>query len=191
MSRTGSPRDTVELEPPLSGDLVEELVRFWQDVFEIPFGQFRDLLAGDEREANRDIILLMREGRKIAGTSHLTISKSDPRLGGFGEVATAPEFRHRGIASALSTRGSDVFRAHGGKALFLATHNPAAARVYTRCGWRKLAGANLMAFIADGDSPETYLVDFYRECGGAAIIPGSAAERIPMIPLIVSPHECR
>ena len=131
----------------------------------------------------------MREGRKIAGTSHLTISKSDPRLGGFGEVGTAPEFRRRGIASALITRGRDVFRAQGGEALFLATHNPAAARVYTRCGWRKLASANVMAFIADGDSPETYLVDFFRECSGAAIIPGSAAERIPVIPLIVSPHE--
>ena len=49
MRGLSSPRDIVELEPPLSKDLIEEFTRLWQDVFEIPFGQFRDLLAGDER----------------------------------------------------------------------------------------------------------------------------------------------
>ena len=189
MSRESLPRAIAELEPPLSKNLTEELVRFWQDIFEIPFGQFRDMLVGGEREANRDIMFLMREGRKIAGTSHLTISKSDPRLGGLGEVAVAPECRRSGIATTLCARGRVAFRSQGGEALFLATHNPAAARAYSRLGWCKLAGANVMAFISDGDSPEMYLADFFRECGSATIIPGSAAERIPMIPLIVAPHE--
>ena len=47
--------------------------------------------------------------------------------------------------------------------------------MYTRCGWRKLAGAEVMAFIVSGDSPEAFLVDFFRDCDGATLL-GNPAE---------------
>ena len=62
---------------------------------------------------------------------------------------------------------------------FLGTVNPAAARVYHRLGWRKLAGAEVMANILSGESPEAFLVEYFQKgasdgCGGVSC--GSSAD---------------
>ena len=69
--------------------------------------------------------------------------------------------------------------------------NPAAARIYHRLGWRKLAGANLMLNVLNGDSPEEFFVDYFRGVSAmpVAIRTPSPADRAPMIPLLVSPHD--
>ncbi len=181
--------DSVEIEAPLPDDLIEELIDFWEVIFETSFEDLRSVLAAAESVQNSDILYLVRHGKKLASSSHLTISKSNPELGGLGEMATAPEFRRLGLASKLCERALDDFRTQGGQALFLGTGNPAAARVYNRLGWRKLAGASVMVFIASGDSPETFLVDYFRKDGSTTTAVASASERIPMIPLLISPHD--
>ncbi len=182
--------DFTRINVPLPEGLIPELTTFWEEIFETSYEDFKPIFAGDEIKDNEDILYLMRQGEDLAGTSHLTVSKAAPRLGGLGEVATPPAFRRQGIAAQLCEAALDDFRKQGGEAFFLGTGNPAAARIYYRLGWRKLAGANMMALIVSGNSPEAFLVDYFREAAGQiTIIPGTAAQRIPMIPLIVCPHD--
>ena len=181
--------DVVAVEPPLPAELIEELVTFWEAIFQTPYGDYRPALAGAEATSNHDIIYLVRAGDEVVGTSHLTTSRAVPSLGGLGEVATKPDARGQGIATELCARARDDFRAQGGQALFLGTVNPAAARVYYRLGWRKLAGANVMACIAGSDSPEAFLLDYFGDQSQAAVVGATVAERIRMIPLLVAPHD--
>ena len=84
-------------------------------------------------------------------------------------MATSPDARRSGIATQLSRQARDDFGERGGQALFLGTGNPDAARIYFRLGWRKLAGANLMVNVMNGDSPEEFLVDYFRDLGPATV----------------------
>ena len=179
----------MRLEVPVPESLSNELTSFWTEVFGAPDEDLSPVLAGEELAHNADTIYLRRRGERLAGTCLLTVPKALPTLGGFGEVATDPEFRGTGIATELCGQSVEDFTAGGGQALFLGTGNPDAARVYHRLGWRKLAGANVMALIASGDSPEGFLVDLFREPAPAAVGAGSAADRVPMVPLILSPHD--
>ena len=182
--------DFTRINAPLQEGLIQELTVFWEGIFENSYEDFKPIFAGDEIEDNEDILYLMREGEDLAGTSHLTVGKAAPRLGGLGEVATPPAFRRQGIAAQLCEAALDDFRKQGGEAFFLGTGNSAAARIYYRLGWRKLAGANVMALIVSEKSPETFLVDYFREAEGQiTIVSGTSAQRIPMIPLIVCPHD--
>ena len=176
-------------EMPLSSDLAAELSRFWEATFETSYTWLQGVLAGEERVHNRDTVYLIRDEDRLAGTCHLTIPTGCPQVGGLGEVATAPEYRHQGIATQLCTYARDEFHRQGGEALFLGTGNPAAARIYTRLGWRKLAGAHVMAHISSGDSPEAFLVDCFRDGGPVTVAPATPVARIPMIPLLMCPHD--
>ena len=86
-------------EPPLPGDLIQDLVDFWQGVFQTDYETMRGILNGREAGQNRDIVYLVTQGGKTVGTCHLTTAESNPELGGLGEVASDPQFRGRGIAS--------------------------------------------------------------------------------------------
>ena len=83
----------------------------------------------------------------------------------------------------------EEFVAQGGEAVFLGTGNPDAARIYHRLGWRRIAGTNVWARVTTGDSPEEYLADYFRAPGQVNIVPGDASLRVPMIPLLVTPHD--
>jgi len=176
------------IEVPLPNDLREELIVFWQGVFETSYDEFCAVFDAKEKDYNHDIVYLVRKGEKLGGTCHLSHSIFNPELGGLGEVATAPEFKRMGIAAVVCEAARDEFFKHGGRAIFLGTGNPEAARVYYRLGWRKLAGANIMVCIASGDSPETFLVDYYRKNEPVTIGQASVSDRISMIPLIATPH---
>ncbi len=180
-----------QLEPPLPEDRIGELFALWEAAFDTSYEGFGGIMRGQEIEDNRDFVYLVRRDGEIAGTCHLTISRSQPALGGFGEVVTAPSFRRQGIAAAVCARARDSFRHLGGQALFLGTGNPEALRVYHRLGWRKLAGANVMALVTEDSSPEDFLADHFRQGGSVSVSPGTPAARVPMIPLIVSPHDWR
>ena len=178
-------------QPPLPAALIDELLVFWQDIFQTDYRMFRGILNGDELEHNFDVFYLVGDGDRTVGSCHLTFPVADPALGGLGEVATAPAARGRGIATELCAMARDDFRHAGGSALFLGTVNPAAARIYHGLGWRKLAGANAMAHVADGRSPEAFFIDHFATGGPATVAAGTAAARVPMIPLILYPHEDR
>ncbi len=169
-------------------DLKEELIHFWEQIFETTYDGFHGIFDADEKDVNHDIVYLIRKENKLGGTCHLTHSILNPALGGLGEVATTPEFTSMGIAGAVCKAARDAFQNHGGKAIFLGTGNPVAARVYYRLGWRKLAGATVMACITNGDSPEDFLVDYFRKSEPVTFTPASPSDRVSMIPLIITPH---
>ena len=179
----------MKYEAPLEPKLVDELFDFWLPIFEGQLDVTPDVLLGHELPHSRIIVHTRRLNGKLAGACLVATSEATPSLGGFGEVATSSDARRSGIATALSQQALDDFREQGGQALFLGTSNPDAARIYFRLGWRKLAGANLMVNISNCDSPEEFLVDYFRGLGSATVRTPTPADRAPMIPLLVSPHD--
>ena len=179
----------MRFEAPLEPGLTQELFDFWIPIFGEPMDLPPEVFLGSEIEQNDNIVYVVRREGRLAGTCGMTMSRQVPGLGGYGEVATDPALRRSGIASALCAQSVDDFRDCGGEALFLGTENPGAARIYHRLGWRKLAGANVMANITSGDSPEVFLVDYFRSLGPAEVRPASPEIRIPIIPLLVLPHD--
>ena len=179
----------MRLEAPLEAPLVDELFELWEAIFGGPIDVTPEALLGHESAQTRMTVYLRRRSGKLAGACLLAVSRGLPSLGGFGEVATSPEVRRRGLASELCRHAVDDFRERGGQGLFLGTDNPDAARIYYRLGWRKLAGANVMANISNGRSPEEFLVDYFRDLGPATVKAATPADRVPMIPLLVSPHD--
>ena len=180
---------TRKYEAPLEAPLVDELFEFWTAAFGGTIDVTPGVLLGHEAPHTRIAVYVRRLEGRLAGACLVVNATQFPSLAGYGEVATNPEFRRRGIASKLSRLARDDFRALGGKAIFLGTGNPNTARIYFRLGWRKLAGANLMVNVLTGVSPEEFLVDHFRDLGVSTARAPSPADRVPMIPLLVSPHD--
>jgi len=179
----------VKLQIPIEQDLIDRLFPFWTSIFGEGGDLDPDLFLGSETDAC-DTTLYLKEEEGCPVATCLTVrSKTAPGLAGFAEVATDPAVRGRGLASALCRQAVDDFVTEGGVAFFLGTGNPVAARIYHRLGWRKLAGANVMANIVDGRSPEAFLVDHFREKGAVTVSAAGPDVRIPMIPLIWTPHD--
>ena len=179
----------MRFEAPLEPGLTQELFDFWISIFGEPMDLPPEVFLGSEVDQNDNIVYVARREGRLAGTCGMTMSRRVPGLGGYGEVATDPALRRSGIASALCAQSVEDFRDRGGEALFLGTANPGAARIYHRLGWRKLAGANVMVNITSGDSPEVFLVDYFRSLGPVEVRPASPEIRIPIIPLLVMPHD--
>ena len=177
------------IEVPIQQDLAEELIEFWADIFGTPLDVPREMLLGDETEHNLHTLYLARRGDNLAGTCLLTVSKATRMLGGLGEVATASASRRTGIATDLCAQAVEDFRARGGQAFFLGTVNADAARVYHRLGWRKLPGAGVMVNVTSGESPEEFLVNHFTDKSETTVRVVSPAVRVPMIPLVHTPHD--
>ena len=181
----------MKYEAPLELSLVDELFDFWLPIFSGTIDLPREALLGCEAPHSRITVYTRRLDGKLAGACLVASSDSLPGLGGLGEVATSPKARRTGIATTLTQQALDDFMKRGGQALFLGTVNPAAARIYHRLGWRKLAGTNLMVNVLSGESPEEFMVDYFRSVAAESISvrTPSPADRAPIIPLFVAPHD--
>jgi predicted N-acetyltransferase YhbS len=189
----------VELErAPVSSGLANELAVFWESSFGTSFDETRDVLGnGIEVGRNRDTVWCLRRdlapaSDEVAGlvaTCQLTVPVEQPELGGLGGVATAEDHRRQGLAERLCREARDLFCDEGGEALFLGTVDPLAARIYRRLGWSRLAGSTVHVHVSADQSPEEFLVDWFRDADGSVTVkPGTARARIPMIPLLLTPH---
>ena len=178
-------------EAPLDLTLVDELMDLWLPIFEDGIDLRREALLGEEVPHSQITVYTRSLKGKLAGACLVASSESMPSLGGLGEVATTPDARRTGIGTALTQQALEDFRERGGQALFLGTVNPAAARIYYRLGWRKLAGANLMVNVLGSESPEEFSVDYFRRVReeAASVRTPSPADRAPIIPLLVAPHD--
>ena len=177
-------------ETPIQEGLARELFDFWEEVFgpedpDIPIGVF----LGEEADHNRHVVLLERDSDTLAGTVGIMTPRANPEFAGIGEVATRPEYRGQGIANRLCRQALDEFAEQGGEVVFLGTENPAAARIYHRLGWRRIAASTVYANVVSGDSPEEYLADYFRSSSPVNIVVGDASLRVPMIPLLLTPHD--
>ena len=174
-------------EAPLDKRLVRQLCQLWHDTFQDDYISIGRVLRGSELDKNLDVVYVVCDGGQIVATCHITISRSDPRIGGLGEVVTVPNRRGRGLATALCRQAAEEFDRAGGKALFLGTSNPAAAKVYQRLGWEYLPNTNVMLRAESRNFMEQY----YR-CGAGqriTIVSGDSGQRVTMIPLIVAEHD--
>lgn len=184
----GTPNPNIELvRCPIDAELAAHLIAFWEGVFGEPFARFSHVLLGGESHANEDTLHLVRAGDDLASTCRLTICRADRRLGLLGEVATGGAQRGRGLAVRVCEQARDHFAAQGGRALFLATSNPSARRLYERLGWRPLPNADAMVWLAPGESPAT-LTPMTRLGDAFGLVPGSPALRAPMVPCITRDH---
>ena len=177
-------------ETPIGEDLAKDLFAFWEEVFgpedpDIPISVF----LGEESDHNRHVVHLERDNGILAGTCGIMTPRANPEFAGIGEVATRPDYRGRGIAGRLCQQALDEFTEHGGEVVFLGTENPDAARIYHRLGWRRISGSPVYANVVNGDSPEEYLVDYFRTPSPVNIVIGDASLRVPMIPLLLTPHD--
>lgn len=181
---------TFRHETPVLEELAEELFAFWGEIFgpedpDIPLSVF----LGEETEHNRHVVWAERDGATLAGTCGMMTPVADHRLAGIGEVATRPESRSRGIAGRLCREALDEFVGDGGEAVFLGTENPDAARIYHRLGWRRIDGSTVWVNVTNGDSPGQYLAERFNQPAEVQITPGDASLRVPMIPLLLAPHD--
>jgi len=176
---------------PLAHDLANELLVFWKNIFGSIDHLLGKTLQGAEAPFNMDAFYLMCSNGQLAGTAHLTVSGDAPELGGLGEVATAEEYRGKGIATQLCGKVWDDFVSGGGRALFLGTYNPVARRVYQQSGWQELPSSHIMVRLTENDSTDNLFTDYFSAGRATTIKPATASARIPMIPLIVTPHSER
>ncbi len=176
------------VDAPVPDEVLDELLPFWWRHFE-EYGHFRTELAGSETEENLESVYTMRARGRLVGALRMSVSRSNPELGGVGVVATDPDYRGRGIATAICGQAVEDFRGGGGRCVFLVAGNPDTRRIYHRLGWRKMAGTGVMGCVTGADSPEEFLADYFRVGGRATVRPGTAWERVPMIPLHVTPHD--
>ena len=182
--------DSHRYETPIGEGLAKELFAFWEEIFgsedpDIPIGVF----LGEEADHNRHVVLAERDRDSLVGTCGIMTPHANPEFAGIGEVATRPEYRGRGIARQLCGQAFDEFAANGGEAIFLGTENPDAARIYQRLGWRRIANSTVYANITSDNSPEEYLADYFRTPSPVNIVTGDASLRVPMIPLLLTPHD--
>ena len=180
-------------EVPVSMEMIEEIWAMWETVpEEVGVGEdiswVRDELSNAVRAEDRKLLYVARVDGKIAGTSMIWVSRRDPKLAEFALPGTAPEFRRRGIGQALFDAPIGDFTATGGEAIFLGASSYA-FRTYMRAGYHKLVGTTTLAYVASGESPEAYLVDFFRGLGPAVVGPGERADRTPAVPLVFTPHD--
>ena len=170
---------------PEDAALVDEAKAIWTACFGIELlGELRPQLAGSETAFNEDVVYLGLDEGRVAATCHLTCSRT---IGwaGLGEVATAPAFRGRGYAHTVCQAALDDFDRGAGEAVWLGTVNPAAASVYASLGFSYLPDTSVMRRLRPDFSPTTFAWRWI-DADGLRIVPGSAAFRIPMIPLLTS-----
>ena len=179
-----------KLEIPVDKSLNDLLQTFWHDIF----GESPDIepgiLLGEEKNYNQSTLYLIETDDLPTATTMVTTCKQLPELGGFSVVATRPESRGRGLGTKLCQQSIADFKELGGQALFLGTVNPDAEKIYHRLGWRKLASSIIWVNITDVRTPERFLLDYFdNNFTSITIEEGSADARIPIIPLIVYPHD--
>ena len=174
---------------PIDASLVDELFGFWDRIFSEEHDIPPDAFLGMTDKENGCDVYVERRKDKIVATCNIIYPRENPQLGGLGEVATDPTYRQQGLATNLCRQALADFRDRGGQAIFLGTNNWSAGRIYHRLGWRKLAGSNVMANISSGDSPETFLVDYFRPLGSVTVQTGGPFLRVPIIPLLNMPHD--
>ena len=175
---------------PIAEPLISELTDFWQRIFGTEFSWCRPVLSGCEGKANRDVLFLARIDDQVVASCRLTINQRDPRVAALGEVATSTEHRGQGLGAAVCGQAVGEFDRARGQAMFLGTGNPNAARIYERLGWRFLPGSHVMARTSADQVPQKFFASYFgNEMDEPVRIEiGGPHHRIPMIPLILTPH---
>jgi aminoglycoside 2'-N-acetyltransferase I len=106
---------------------------------------FEEEFGRADRWASPDHYAICRVENRMAGRlgildRQVTVGATVVRVGGIGGVATRPEFRHRGIASAMLTRAAEFMRDNLGLEFGLLLCRPEVSPVYAKSGWVRADG---------------------------------------------------
>lgn len=173
---------------PKNKKITEQVLKLISDTFGIEEEILeRRQLFGDEKDKNIDYLFTALEDKKLIGTLHLTITKSNHSFGCLGGMVIAPEARGKGIASILFNNACSYFDKLGGKCLFLGTSNPIALKLYEKYGFRFLSGTSIMVRTTE-NAYFDFLKNIYTN-QNYKIVKIDDSSRIPIIPLIAS--RCR
>jgi len=109
-----------------------------RDWFEVEFGRA-------DRWADPDYYVLLSVNGELAGRfgildRKVSVGSEIVRVGGVGGVATKPQFRHRGIASAMLARAAEFMKNDLGVEFGLLLCRHEVSPVYAKMGWITVAG---------------------------------------------------
>lgn len=112
--------------------------------FEAEFGPRAD------RWRSADYYVLLNRDGQPAGRlgvldSKVSIANQIIRVGGIGGVATKPEFRHRGVASAMLSRASEFMKSDLGVDFGFLLCRHEVSPVYAKMGWIVVPGPTTFA----------------------------------------------
>ena len=177
------------LEAPLDDDLVKALVAMWEDAFGGSFHWIQDELKRHPGVI-KNVIYLVRNKQQIVSTCRLSMRCSVPYVGMLGEVLTLEEHRGRGLAKKLCSMATDEFDQNHGQALFLATGNPAAAKLYSSIGWGHLPKTAAMLRVGEGENND-FFVNYFEQGKElpVKICRGDSNYQHTIVPLILVPHD--
>jgi len=108
-------------------------------------------LAGQIADQSSDYYYIALLDDEVVATTWVGTGKGYPEVGNLGSVYTVPKLRQQGLAWALTVRACADFDQAGGKALYLATGNPGARRIYERAGFAAYNG-NVMRRLSPATS---------------------------------------
>ena len=174
--------------PPLEAVLTDTLESLWRSAFgegfvtDVP----NSLLTEREPLPHKVDVYAHEIGEKLVSSAVLIVGGCSPLLGGLGEVSTAPSFRGSGLATDLCREVVNDFFDSCGKALFLGTTNPVAARIYSKLGWKYIPFTQLMVNMGQGSSYKGFIDDYFSTASPKLIKRGEMSSRIPMIPLAIA-----
>ncbi len=141
-------------------------------------------LNGTEVEENLDIVYEALEDGAVVGTIHATIPKMSPFMCGLSAMCTAPSQRGKGLGRALFAKILEEVDSQGVEVAFLGTGNPIAAKLYHSHGFSYMMGSGVMERYTDSSNAQ-FRQRYVQKPENWHIVPGSAAMRIPIIPLIL------
>jgi aminoglycoside 2'-N-acetyltransferase I len=121
---------SAECDPSLAGEL-----HAW---FEQEFGRA-------DRWAETDFYVILSLEEQLAGRlgildRQVSVGGATVRVGGIGGVATKPEFRHRGVASAMLARAAEFMKNDLGVEFGFLLCRHEVSPVYAKMGWITVAG---------------------------------------------------
>jgi len=177
--------------PPINKKIVEDLTIFWGDIFGNDLGPDieKKVFLGSENDFNQTTVYLYSDKNYIKSTCATVVSKDIFSLGGLAEVATHENERGNGFARLLCKTALEKFQENNGEVLFLGTGNPIAEKLYLKLKWQKINNSNVMVNIKKDIKFEQFLDGFFEENSPISIVESDPSARIPIIPIIIYPHQ--
>jgi GNAT superfamily N-acetyltransferase len=176
-------------EAPLGDGLIKQLTTMWEDAFGGSFHWIEDELKR-EPGVTKNIIYLVRNKEKIVSTCRMGRRCFAPYVGILGEVLTLEEHRGHGLARKLCSMATGEFDQNHGHALFLATGNSAAAKLYSSMGWEHMPNMAAMLRVSEGKNEDFFVNYFEKEKElSATIYPGNSNYQHTIVPIILTRHD--
>lgn len=133
---TGPADSTVKVIRPPAGEYAEPIFRLLEHKGPLWTADIKERLEGERLEWSCDYFVIAQIGEKIVSNIWFGTSSRNQEIGTLGHVFTRPEYRGRGLCSALMEVVCRIFKEQGGLAMYLGSDNPVAIRIYERYGFR-------------------------------------------------------